>query len=346
MKAGQGSSGRVVVVGSVNVDLTTRVSRLPRPGETVSGREFRELPGGKGANQAIAAARLGAETWLIGVTGADERGERARRVLEEAGVRLDALGRHPAEPTGVAQILVDDSGENLIAVASGANAALTAADVERLLPPLLGIEVPLLDAELPLLLRATPRLQTVVLAGFEVPDEAVLAAARLCRAADAVFILNPAPARPIGPELLPLCSVVTPNEGELAALGPGTHADETVDHLLTGGAQAVIVTRGGDGADLHRRGLPTHQQPAFDVQPVDTTGAGDAFNGALAWALSAPAISSAQSDARSTEEPGALEQAMELAAAAGAYAARSVGAQTSPPDRATLEQFMREAKAR
>ncbi len=339
----------MVVIGSVNVDLITRLLRLPRPGETVIGGEFREFPGGKGANQAIAAARLGAETWLIGLTGSDERGERARRVLEEAGVRLDALGRHPSEPTGVAQILVDASGANLIAVASGANAALAAADVERLLPPLLGIEVPLLETELPLLEQsssAAPRLQTVVLAGFEVPDGAVLAAARLCRAADAVFILNPAPARPISPELLRLCSVVTPNEGELAILGSGTHADETVDHLLTGGAQAVIVTRGGDGADLHRRGLPTHQQPAFDVQPVDSTGAGDAFNGALAWALSAPAIPSAQSDARSTEKLGALEQAMELAAAAGAYSTQSVGAQTSPPDRATLERFMREAKTR
>lgn len=250
--------GAVVVVGSVNVDLVVRVRGLPAPGETVTGGSFHRAPGGKGGNAAVASARLGAPTRIVGLIGPDDLGEEARRDLEGAGVDVAWLGTG-AEPTGVAAILVDAGGRNLIAVASGANAEVTASQVHEALS---GIE-----AE-----------RAVVLSNLEIPDAAVAAAAEAARRRGWPFVLNPAPARALPPGLLGLCTAVVPNEREAEALG-------SPDEMLAAGAGAVIVTRGSSGADLHRPGRPVHRQASFPVEVVDTTGAGDAFVATVAWAL-------------------------------------------------------------
>ena len=283
----------VVVVGSVNVDLVVRVPRLPSTGETVTGGTFTRAPGGKGANQAAAAARLGARTRFVGLVGPDDLGAEARGELEAAGVDVSALGTGHA-PTGVAGILVDDRGDNVIAVASGANAELSPAYVREAL-------------------RAIDVGSPVVLSNLEIPLDAVTATAEWAGERSGRFILNPAPARPLDRSLLGRCSVVVANEREASGLGPSS-----VEDVLAAGPDAVVVTRGPEGADLHVRDRPAHRQQAFAADIVDSTGAGDAFCGALAWALG---------DGRKAEE------AVRLAAAAGALACRAVGARGSLPSR-------------
>jgi ribokinase len=290
----------VVVVGSVNVDFLVSVPRLPAPGETVIGGRFQRAPGGKGGNQAVAAARLGGRTWLVGCVGDDDLGRQAREELRQAGVDTSLLGTGRA-PTGVAAVLVDPGGENAIAVASGANDELDPETVRAALA-----SIPARDA--------------VVLACLEVPDPAVLAAAGSAAARGWPLVLNPAPARPLPPALLGRCAVLTPNRHEVAGLGPASVAD-----LLAAGAGAVVVTRGAEGADLYRAGRPVAHQPPFAVRAVDTTGAGDAFSAALAWALAGGR---------------ALEEAVRLAAATAALSTRAVGARASLPDRATLDRFL------
>jgi ribokinase len=294
---------RVIVVGSVNVDLVMRVPRLPRPGETVTGGVFATRPGGKGGNAASAAARLGAATWLVGFTGQDDLGSEAREALVDAGVDLEHLHGTDEAATGVAHVLVDDAGENAIAVAPGANAVLRPRHVE--------------DA-----VRALARRGAVVLANLEAPLAAVEAAAATARAAGARFVLDPAPARDLPQELIAACDVLTPNEGEAAALGHGPP-----DELLALGAGAVVVTEGPRGCTLYRAGEPPHEQPAFAVDVVDTTGAGDAFAGALAWALAGG-------------DP--LEEAVRLASAAGALATRGLGARGSQPGARELRRLARD----
>lgn len=293
------AAASVVVVGSVNADFVVRTSHLPAPGETVIGGTFHTACGGKGANQAAAAAVLGARTWLVGLTGDDGSGRAAREDLSGVGVDLSELGTVPSH-TGVALIVVDERGENLIAVASGANAEVTGETVTRSLQR---IESP--DA--------------MVVANLEVPDDAVLAAGTEARARGWRFVLNPAPARPLSAPLLALCDVISPNEREVEALGW-----PSVDALLAQGVGAVVVTRGAAGADLYRAADPPHHQKAFGVEASDTTGAGDAFIAALAWAMA---------------EGRGQEDAVRLASAAGALAARQVGARSSLPDRAELESF-------
>jgi ribokinase len=290
----------VVVVGSVNVDLVVSVPRLPAPGETVIGGRFQRAPGGKGGNQAVAAARLGARTWLVGCVGDDDLGRDAREDLREAGVDTGLVGVGRA-PTGVAAVLVDRVGENAIAVASGANDEL---DPETVRSACASIPSP--DA--------------VVLASLEVPDAAVLAAAQAAAARGWPFVLNPAPARPLAAELLRRCAVLTPNQQEATALGVSS-----VQDLLAGGVGAVVVTRGAQGADLHRQHQPVWHQPPFAVRALDTTGAGDAFSAALAWALA---------------RGRSLEEAVQVAAAVGALSTQAVGARASLPDQAALDRFL------
>lgn len=279
-----------MVVGSLNVDLVVRVPAIPAPGETVVGSDFARAPGGKGANAAAAAARLGAATWIVGAVGDDDFGEMTRADLAAYGVALDCLGTG-TQPTGVALITVDANGENAIAVASGANAELSAAEVTKALGT---IEMD----------------NAIVLANLEISDDAVRAAAAGASQRGWSFVLNPAPARPLPADVVAHCAVLTPNEHELDALGGSAEA------LLDAGAGAVVVTRGAAGADLHRAGQTVHHQDAFPTQVVDTTGAGDTFSATLAWALAA---------GRS------LEDAVRLAAAAGALACRSVGARACLP---------------
>ena len=266
------------MVGSANVDLVWHGERLPAPGETVTDGEFVQVLGGKGANQAAAAAALGAEVHFVGCVGDDEHGRAVRTDLERRGIECSALTSSRDAATGVALITVDARGENSIAVAPGAN---------RLVAP---------DAA-----AGAIRTGDVVLCSLEIPVEAVEAAVAAARARDALVIVNPAP-----PRAAPLGALLTPNEHECERLGG-------IEHLLTI-APAVVVTLGTAGAELHRAGLPAVVQPAFTVNAVDTTGAGDAFNGALAWALSA-------------EKP--IEEALLLACAAGALATRAVGARAS-----------------
>jgi ribokinase len=273
-------SAPVVVVGSANVDLVWKGPRLPSPGETVTDGTFVQVMGGKGANQAAAAAALGADVRFVGCVGDDEHGARIRADLTARGIDCRFLAT-VAEPTGVASILVDENGENVVAVAPGANRALTSAVLDE------GIEP-----------------GAVVLCSCEIPLDVVRAAAARAE----IAIVNPAPAREAFPDV-----ILTPNETECTRLG-GVDA-------LTSIARALIVTRGAAGASLHRDGTAAHHQLAFTVDVVDTTGAGDAFNGAIAWALA---------------EGVALEDALRLACAAGALATRGLGARSSLPTAAEV----------
>ena len=271
-------AARVVVVGSANVDLVWHGARLPAPGETVTDGEFLQVLGGKGANQAAAAAALGADVHFVGCVGDDHHGEQVRADLEARGIDCRELAVAAGTATGVALITVDANGENAIAVAPGANRLLTANVAPRVI-----------------------RAGDVVLCSLEIPVETVLAAVDAANAAGAVAIVNPAP-----PRAAPTGALLTPNEHECAHLGG-------VERLLES-APAVIVTRGAAGAVLHRPGRAPVEQPPFATRAVDTTGAGDAFNGALAWALAAG-------------EP--VERALTAACAAGALATRAVGARSA-----------------
>jgi ribokinase len=292
------SATPVIVVGSVNMDLLfTGLAAIPKPGQTVTSETFRIFPGGKGANQAAAAARLGANVPFVAAIGTDDLGDQAFAALEAEGVVLEHV-RRVSQPTGVAAVVIDATGENSIIVNPGANAELRGADAAAIAARYAGSPA-------------------VLLACLEVPVETVTAWARVARANDWTFILNPAPApaEPLPSELLGLVDILTPNETELEALG-------TTESLHAAGVATVIVTRGGDGADLDRAGEPVHHQRAFPAKPVDTTGAGDSFNGALATALA---------------EGLDLAAALEFAAATGALSTRAIGARDGLPTRAEVD---------
>jgi ribokinase len=262
---------RVIVVGSVNVDLVATVDHLPGPGETVTGGRFAQHHGGKGGNQAVAAARLGAATWFVGAVGRDAFGNEARAALAAEDVDVTELLALPGQATGVALILVDALGENSIAVAGGANAALEPAHVEAAFE------------------RLRPTTGDVVLVGHEIPTETATEALRLARAAGATTILNPAPAMGVTLDMLALSDIVTPNEGEAAELlaiegDPKALGPERLARLAGGGL--VLTTLGSRGAILEGADGPERlSAPAVTV--IDTTGAGDTLNGALAAGLAA-----------------------------------------------------------
>jgi ribokinase len=291
----------VIVVGSINVDLCTFVKRLPRPGETVIGGTFERQQGGKGANQAVAAARLGAQVLMVGMVGDDDLGRAAREDLASEGVDVGevAVGK---KHTGVAEILIDENAENLIAVATGANDELTAGNVTESLGRI--------DVE-----------DAVVLSVLEISMAAVSAAATAAHERGWQFILNPAPAAALDADLLSRCDVLTPNEHEVKRLGSWTGAEQ----LLSAGARAVVVTKGAAGADLLRAAMPLHHQPGLEVEAVDTTGAGDAFTGALAWAVAGG---------------DDLETAVRMAAVCGSLSTRSRGARTGMPTAADVAKFL------
>ncbi|UBV41759.1 ribokinase [Deinococcus taeanensis] len=249
----------VLVVGSVNLDLTVRAGRIPAPGETVLGQDAVTSPGGKGANQAVAAALAGAPVALTGAVGQDAFREDALRGLQAAGVNLSGL-HTLAAPTGLALITVNDEGENAITVASGANAHLR-----------------------PHHLPGTLHGVTHVLLQQELPPEVTLAAAQRAHAAGAHVLLNAAPTRATAPALLALVHHLIVNEHELAALQPG-ETEPAARALLTRGPQAVTVTLGGRGS-LTVTAQETLPLAAHPIQVVDTTGAGDTFCGVLAARL-------------------------------------------------------------
>jgi ribokinase len=255
----------IAVVGSCNVDFVVPVAGLPAPGETVLGRDHLRAPGGKGANQAVAAARLGSPVTFVGCVGDDELADTIVTALRAAGVATSALRTVADVPSGLALITVADGGENTIAVSPGANARLAVADI---------------TAAGELLAAAA-----VTLAQLEIPLETVSAAVS---AAGGQVLLNPAPARPLPPSLLAEVDVLIPNRSELGVLAdapePATIEDATALARSLSGPKAVVVTLGGDGALVVAGGDATHV-PAIDVDAVDATGAGDAFCGALADAL-------------------------------------------------------------
>jgi ribokinase len=260
---------RITVVGSANMDLTFRTERLPRPGETVFGTDFFRGFGGKGANQAVAAARLGADVAFVGRVGADEFGRAIREQMVREGIDISHLRDDPDRPTGTAAILVDDRGENAIVGVPGANLGLTPEDV-----------------------RAAAGLLTasaIVLAPCETMIETITEAFRVTHAAGRTCVLNPAPARELPAELLSLLDVIVPNESELRMLtGRPTETMEDVtaaaECLRSRGPRTVIATLGPRGALIVGADGRTHV-PGVPVAPVDTSGAGDAFCGALVAAL-------------------------------------------------------------
>jgi ribokinase len=277
-------TSRVIVIGSINVDLVVTAGRLPHAGETVIGGRFARHDGGKGGNQAVAAARLGAPTWLVAAVGDDAFGAGAREALAAEGVRLDEVLAVAGEPTGVALIVVAEGGENLIAVASGANAALDQAHVTAALG------------------RLGPRPGDVVLVGHEIPTAAARAALRLARANGATTILNPAPAGDLDRGTFALADILTPNRQELATLvaaewhrlgrpgsppgDPAIAARTLLERNAQGdGPGAVLVTLGDAGALLLTGAGGPEEIHAPAVAAVDAVGAGDALNGALAAAL-------------------------------------------------------------
>ena len=241
----------VCVVGSANLDLVATVDRLPGPGETVPGSSFAEYPGGKGLNQAVAAARAGASVAFVGAVGHDGAAATLRAVMADDGIDSSHVNTS-GTATGRALIGVAASGENSIIVIAGANGTVTAHEVPA---------------------------ARVVLTQLEVPLAAVERALTAGRAAGAITVLNPAPVQPIDAAILQWCDIVVPNEHEVELLGG-------VDKLLAFGARAVVVTLGSRGSDLHTADGVVHIDP-FSVVPIDTTGAGDTFSGSLCARLAA-----------------------------------------------------------
>lgn len=292
----------IVVVGSLNYDVSVRTERLPRPGETVLGKGHYFGHGGKGANQAFAAARLGASVSMIGRVGSDANGAELRSSLADVGVDVSGVSVDDSVPTGLAAIVIDDAAENTIVVSPGANSALSPDVVES------HAEI-LASADL-------------VLAQLEVPVESVLRAAQL---ATGRILLNPAPARPIPNALVETVDVLIPNRSELAAIADAEEPEsvEAVRSLAMsfdrGGS--MVVTLGGDGALVVSDEEPVHIPP-YAVEPVDPTGAGDAFCAALAVALA---------------RGESLVDASTWAAAAGALATTASGAQSAMPSRDAVD---------
>jgi ribokinase len=324
-------SGRVIVVGSVNIDLVARVPALPHPGETVTGGSYERHHGGKGGNQAVAAARLRRPTLFIGALGDDSFEGEARRALASERVDVSMVASLPGQPTGMALILVDAAGENEIAVVPGANGAIEegyARDCLGRLGRLAG---------------------DVVLVCNEVPLHVVREALVCAHAAGATTILNPAPATGVDRALLSLADIITPNRNELATLlstqghRAGSRTDDAREvagrarPLIEDGAggpgvrKAVIVTLGASGVVVLERegsgldGAAAAQAPAEMVATIDSTGAGDAFNGALAAAIA---------------EGRSLAEAVDRALVAGALATTRAGAREGMATAQELEEHL------
>ena len=310
-------AGAIVVLGGLNYDFVLQADRLPRPGETVEGRRFYTSGGGKGANQAVAAARLadpGTPVRLIGRVGDDAEGRALLALLEGDGVDCAGVATDPAARSGVAMIVLDAEGENTVLAVYGANARCG-------------------EAELAALERALPG-AGVLLVQQEIPLSVTAAAMHMARAQGVRVVLDPAPVRPALPDdFHVLADILTPNRGEAEALirgpggGPASSATEAAVALRDRGIANVIVTLAADGAVLaDAGGGPVTTVPGHRVRPVASVGAGDAFNGALAVALS---------------EGRPIAEAAAFANAAAALAVTRPGVQEAMPRRAAVEQLMR-----
>ena len=300
---------RILVVGSINVDIVASVERLPTPGETVTGGTLLINHGGKGANQAVAARRLGADVRFIGCVGDDTFGPELRQGMAAEGIGVDGLATVAGLNSGTAVIVVDAAGRNQIAVASGANLRLTVDWVARFAADIAWAQI--------------------VVCQLEVPLDTVLWTLQTARQHNAVTILNPAPAQPLPPEIWPLVDYLTPNEIEAAhlsglALSTPSAAAQVARALLARGPRVVLLTLGEQGAFIGTPDRMTHV-PTLPITAVDTTAAGDAFNGALAVALG---------------EGRPLELAVRFANAAAGLACTQPGAQSALPVRAQVDALL------
>lgn len=299
----------VVVLGSINMDLTTYVPRLPAPGETLFGTSFITVPGGKGFNQAVAAGRLGATTHFIGRVGDDAFGAGVLELVADEPVDISGVLVDPNSSTGLAVISVDEQAENAIIVISGANMAHDASEVAHCRQALQTAKVLLLQMESPL--------------------ETSLAAAQAAREAGATVIFDPAPAKPLPPEAYQLCQVMTPNELEtevLVGLRPSNKAEaaQAATALLERGVETAVIKLGAQGVYYQSAETNGFVEP-FTVNAIDTVAAGDAFNGGLAVALS---------------EGRPLAEAIRWGSAAGALATTKPGASSAMPTRTELEKLL------
>ena len=300
----------IVVFGSINMDLVARTPRLPGPGETITGKVFQTFPGGKGANQAVACSRLGAKTYMVGRVGGDEFGEKLKDELEKAGVDHENVVVDTMTSSGVALIAVEDSAENTIIVIPGANGQFDDQDLKRLEAVLTKSEVLLLQLEIPL--------------------EMVMAAAKIAKENNVKVILDPAPAQILPEEIYPLLDIITPNETETELLvgfplETKEDAAKAAKILMGRGASNVIIKMGSRGAFA----LMGDQEESFEpyqVTTVDTVAAGDAFNGALAVALS---------------ENLPVEKAIQWGMAGGALSVTKEGAQPAMPERNEIKELLK-----
>jgi ribokinase len=306
----------IVVIGSLNMDFVLAVQRLPLPGETILGHGFRTIPGGKGANQAYAAAKLARDETvvrMIGRVGTDSFGKALKDNLAGVGVDVQAVLETDSEASGVACIHVDDAGQNSITVAPGANGVLSAGDIDAQRWALDGARCVLLQ--------------------LEVPMQAVAEGLREARRVGAIGILDPAPARALSKDILELVDIATPNENEACVLaGVPPQRVSPADAPALGnkirelGVRSVVVKLGDQGC-VYRGADSTFAVPPFAVRAVDSTAAGDTFNAALAVAL---------------VEGMAIEQALRFASAAAAISVTRAGAQTSAPARTEVESLLAE----
>lgn len=308
MDTTQISRRQILVVGSCNTDMVIKAAHLPRPGETILGGTFFMNPGGKGANQAVAIARLGGPVTFICKTGSDIFGHQSQQLFEEEGINTSYVFSDSGNPSGVALITVDEKAENCIVVASGANANLLPSDLEK-------AEEAIERADL-------------VLMQLEVPMETVCFVADIAWQKGKKVILNPAPAHPLPADLLRHLYLITPNETEAEMITGVKITDESsageAARALSGmGVQHVIITLGSKGALIYSNGK-AEMVPALKVAAVDTTAAGDVFNGALTVALS---------------EGRSLKEAARFACKASAISVTRVGAQSSAPYRNEVDIF-------
>ena len=297
---------KIVVVGSFNMDLTAYMERMPRPGETLSGHTFKTGPGGKGSNQAVAAARLGADVTFIGRVGEDVFAQAALDFWKQEGINTEYVVRDPDHATGVAPIWVDDKGENSIVVVLGSNRAMTKSDIDRAADVIAAADI--------------------VIVQLEINYDMVAYTMQVAKAKDVRTILNPAPAGKLAADVVALADYLTPNETELEVLS-GKTGDYAVaaQSLLTREGQTAVVTLGSQGAMwLNAEGQGT--VPTFKVKVVDTTGAGDAFNGGFAVALG---------------EGKPLEEAIRFGNAVAGLSVTKMGTAPSMPTRAEVEALLK-----